>query len=144
MNYCEIAASMMCIKPFLRAFSSGYVVNSVGGEGSGVASNRDRYRMVVKPSQPESTELTDLSGSHSTAQSATLPANKRPERARTPEISPDSDFRNHRGGFVARVDPQGDDSIENLSATRSSQPIETEDMVIRQTRTWAVQRGLEP
>lgn len=129
MHYCEIAGSMICLKPFVRAFSAGYVVNSAGGEGSGVGGPNDRFRML-RLSHPD---LSNPTNSNSTGKSAFSSQHKsKTIGSELRSLARESDFRNHPGEFVARAS-SGDEQLLGLAGA--------EDMVIRQTKVWAVHRG---
>lgn len=136
MNYSTFAASIICIKPFIRAFSSGYVASTDGDErASRVQSLHERYRM--KPRLPPlSSKHIDSSG---TASSKSNRFSKdKALKSTIGEVEDDGVF-DGEGQFTARADSRNEDDDDDRRYSKSPSPTQG---VIRQTRIWEVQRDV--
>jgi hypothetical protein len=120
------------LKPFLRPFHTGAVVNSVGGTGSGIVSGpagNDQIYSIYMLSQ-----VSGKDRSHSIAEDVSNRADNESEELQQP--LPER-YRPHQIAGIATVkggassDVRTDD-IESLESNDSQQ------MIIRTTKRWSV------
>lgn len=122
MQYSLIAASITCLKAFLRPFNSSYNVSN----GDGVVSNSypSHHPYTLDSVDSKGMPAKPVSAIGAKGEWRTLPKH-------------DHGLILDYGAFTARVE-KGDSSGSLRGSNDNSKPLKRDDMVIKQTKTFVV------
>ena len=141
-----MSASVTSLRPFLRPFHLGYIVDSVGAPGSGLRSgfrtrSQDPYYMLsaVKGTNKDGTAQTVTStrpasvGSTASQHGIAYPESvkPKPEKAVRPDLSDQLGVTSAQGRQYSNKVRR--DDTESIDSAGSDQ------MIIRKTRDWSIQ-----
>lgn len=135
MNFALVSTSITSLKPFLKPFHTGAVLNTVGGEASGPYSGSHMRVQGLYKLTPRSKDSKDAAQVASATVDSTASSNIEPP------LRLKSVFSSHRGEVTTVVSSQPRQSSEDDGRTDSVRSARPDHLVIERTTNLDIRYG---